>query len=143
MGFHGPELEGAAANKGGLAAGNVKGAVCKGGVAGKGAAVGKGAVAGKGAAAGKCLLGPNAATTAALPGSGAALGAKAAAGAGAKGMAAGGTIWTGSGTSLGLGLGLGAWGPILLVGAVAAVGVGIYSYMKRSQEGGELEEAIS
>ncbi|MBF0139401.1 MAG: hypothetical protein HQL74_03865 [Magnetococcales bacterium] len=45
--------------------------------------------------------------------------------------AAAGTIWKGTGLSLGLGLGLGAWGPVLLVGAVAAAGVGVYSYMKR------------
>jgi hypothetical protein len=63
--------------------------------------------------------------------------------AGAKGIAAGGTIWTGSGTSLGLGLGLGALGPILLVAAIAAVGVGIHSYMKRPVEEEALEDAIS
>lgn len=45
--------------------------------------------------------------------------------------AAAGTIWKGTGLSLGLGLGLGAWGPILLVGTVAAAGVGVYNYMKR------------
>ncbi len=45
--------------------------------------------------------------------------------------AAAGTLWKGTGLSLGWGLGLGAWGPLLLAGAVAAAGVGVYSYMKR------------
>ncbi|HIJ84238.1 MAG TPA: hypothetical protein HPQ00_08545, partial [Magnetococcales bacterium] len=45
--------------------------------------------------------------------------------------AAAGTIWKGTGLSLGLGLGLGAWGPVLLAGALAVAGVGIYSYVKR------------
>ena len=51
-----------------------------------------------------------------------------------------GTIWSGTGMKLGWGLGLGAWGPILLLGTVAAVGVGVYSYMKSRAAGGELEE---
>lgn len=54
-----------------------------------------------------------------------------------------GTIWTGSGMKLGWGLGLGAWGPILLAGTLAAVGVGIYSYMKNRTLDGELEEVTS
>ena len=53
--------------------------------------------------------------------------------------AGGGTIWKGTGLSLGLGLGLGAWGPLLLVGA-AAVGVGIYGYMRNSAEGEDGDE---
>lgn len=130
MGF---EIEGAAAQKG-VASGVAKGAtgntlVGKGvgsGLVGKGLAGGtKSAMAGSGVVAGPAT----------------AVGAKAAMG--AKGIAAGGTIWTGSGTSLGLGLGLGALGPVLLVGVVAAVGVGIYSYMKRSAEESELEDAVS
>ncbi|MBF0626948.1 MAG: hypothetical protein HQL91_01885 [Magnetococcales bacterium] len=140
--------KGAAMAGKGMAAGKGSAALCKGGTmaaAGTGAAAGAtagaatGTTLGSGAMAGgvNTMAGGSALTgTATLAG-----GAKAAAG--AKGIAAGGTIWTGSGTSLGLGLGLGAWGPILLVGAVAAVGVGIYSYMKRSQEDGELEDAIS
>ncbi|MEO5330449.1 MAG: hypothetical protein H7839_00380 [Magnetococcus sp. YQC-5] len=57
-------------------------------------------------------------------------------------MATKGTIWSGTGSSLGLGLGLGAWGPILLAGALTALGVGIYGYMKRKTSGG-LEEVQS
>ncbi len=53
-----------------------------------------------------------------------------------------GTIWAGTGSSLGLGLGLGSWGPILLAGALTALGVGIYGYMKRRPAGG-LEEVSS
>lgn len=60
---------------------------------------------------------------------------------GGKAAGSGGTIWTGKGFSLGLGWGLGAWGPVLLAGGVAALGVGIYSYLKREQ-GGELEEVV-
>jgi hypothetical protein len=41
-----------------------------------------------------------------------------------------GTLWAGTGLSLGLGLGLGAMGPVLLGGAVAAAGYGIYRYRK-------------
>ncbi|MBF0339559.1 MAG: hypothetical protein HQL95_01180 [Magnetococcales bacterium] len=89
------------------------------------------------------MAGGSALTGSATLSGGAKAAASAAGAVGAKGAAAGGTIWTGSGTSLGLGLGLGGWGPILLVGALAAVGVGIYSYMKRSQEDGELEDALS
>ncbi|MBF0456206.1 MAG: hypothetical protein HQL72_15485 [Magnetococcales bacterium] len=54
--------------------------------------------------------------------------------------AGGGTIWNGTGMSLGLGLGLGAWGPVALVG-VAAVGVGIYGYLKNSAADGDEELA--
>lgn len=53
------------------------------------------------------------------------------AGSAAAKAAAAGTIWKGTGLGLGLGLGLGGWGPVLLVGAMAAAGVGVYSYMKR------------
>ncbi|MBF0116111.1 MAG: hypothetical protein HQM04_13870 [Magnetococcales bacterium] len=166
------EVEGAAAKgaagKGGLickGAGTGKGAAA---MAGKGATVGKGAAAckvGTTAAVGNealavttgstlgagsiatgttnTMAGGSALTGSATLSGGAKAAASAATAAGAKGAAAGGTIWTGSGTSLGLGLGLGGWGPILLVGALAAVGVGIYSYMKRSQEDGELEDALS
>ncbi|MBF0295685.1 MAG: hypothetical protein HQL96_10900 [Magnetococcales bacterium] len=138
MGFHATEIEGAAAQKGAAGAaakGATAGAAAKGAAAGtavKGGAGKAGALVAKGATGGKGALatGPTMAA-----------GAKSVAG--AKSLATGGTIWSGSGTSLGLGLGLGAWGPILLVGAVAAVGVGIYSYMKRPLEETELEEAIS
>ena len=51
-----------------------------------------------------------------------------------KGAVSAGTIWNGTGMSLGWGLGLGSWGPILLVGVIAATGVGVYSYMKDSNE---------
>lgn len=61
----------------------------------------------------------------------------------AKVSAGSGTIWTGTGMKLGWGLGLGVWGPILLVGTLAAVGVGVYSYMKNRPGGGELEEVTS
>ncbi|MEG3640760.1 hypothetical protein [Magnetococcus sp. PR-3] len=48
--------------------------------------------------------------------------------------ATGGSIWTGSGWGLGLGLGLGVWGTIALGGVVtAAVGIGVYNYMKRDK----------
>lgn len=61
--------------------------------------------------------------------------------------AAGGTIWSGTGTSLGLGLGLGAWGPVILVGTIAAVGVGVYTYLKNRNGieavANELNEAVS
>jgi hypothetical protein len=152
------EMETASAK---AAAGGGKGAGAKGAMGGKCALGGKGGAmglgAGKGMGPGAGLgMGPgaglgmggkggaaclNTANTAGQ-GAGMAVGAKSVAG-GAKALTTGGTIWTGSGSSLGLGLGLGAWGPILLVGAVAAVGVGIYSYMKRPVEEGELEEAIS
>ncbi|MBF0454583.1 MAG: hypothetical protein HQL72_07165 [Magnetococcales bacterium] len=51
-----------------------------------------------------------------------------------KGAAATGTLWKGTGLSLGLGLGLGSWGPVILVGAVAATGAGIYSYVKKNRQ---------
>ncbi|MEO5345503.1 MAG: hypothetical protein H7834_03875 [Magnetococcus sp. YQC-9] len=171
MGFEieGTAAKGAATGKGGLickGAGAGKGAAS---AAGKGALAGKGAAACKvgttaavgnetvaAATAGSTLgaggiatgttntmAGGSALTGSATLSGGAKAAASAATSAGVKGAAAGGTIWTGSGTSLGLGLGLGAWGPIMLVGALAAVGVGIYSYMKRSQDGGELEDALS
>ena len=54
-----------------------------------------------------------------------------------------GTIWSGTGMKLGWGLGLGSWGPVVLVGVVAAVGVGVYGYLKNRASGGELEEATS
>ncbi|ABK44741.1 conserved hypothetical protein [Magnetococcus marinus MC-1] len=44
----------------------------------------------------------------------------------------GGSIWSGTGWGLGLGLGLGVWGTVALGGVVtAAVGVGVYNYLKR------------
>jgi hypothetical protein len=46
------------------------------------------------------------------------------------GKSAAGTLWAGTGMSLGLGLGLGAMGPVLLGGAAAAAGYGIYRYLK-------------
>ncbi|MBF0184914.1 MAG: hypothetical protein HQM06_11075 [Magnetococcales bacterium] len=151
------EMETAAAKASSSAS---KGAAGKGALgacpaAGKGGAAvaGKGVAAGKGAAVGKGMVCANTGVTGAA-GSAAAVGGKTALGAtgvtgaavgavGAKGIATGGTIWTGSGTSLGLGLGLGALGPILLVAAIAAVGVGIHSYMKRPVEEEALEDAIS
>ena len=54
-----------------------------------------------------------------------------------------GTIWSGTGMKLGWGLGLGSWGPIVLVGVVAAVGVGVHRYLKNRVSGGELDEATS
>ncbi len=123
----------------GVAAGAMKGTAGKGVLAGQcplaaqagqGALAGKGATAtmvkGKSAVAGQTLLmgGTKTATS-------------------AKGLATGGTIWTGSGTKLGLGLGLGALGPLLLVGVAAAVGVGIYSYMQRPAAEDEIDEAVS
>ena len=99
----------------GTAGAIAKSAAIKGPIAGKGVAVGTAATGGKSAVAASA----------------------------SKTVAAGGTIWMGPGFSLGLGVGLGAWGPILLAGAVAAVGVGIYGYLKNQRTmGGELEEAI-
>ena len=54
-----------------------------------------------------------------------------------------GTIWSGTGINLGWGLGLGSWGPVVLVGVVTAVGVGIHRYLKNRASGGELEETTS
>ncbi|MBF0097053.1 MAG: hypothetical protein HQM05_06935 [Magnetococcales bacterium] len=140
------------ASKGAVGKGALGGACQVGGkggaasaMAGKSVAVGKGASVGKGVVCAN--TGASAAGVTTLGGK-TALGATGVAGAavgatGAKGIAAGGTIWTGSGTSLGLGLGLGALGPILLVATIAAVGVGIHSYMKRPLEEEALEDAIS
>ncbi|MBF0416671.1 MAG: hypothetical protein HQL86_00270 [Magnetococcales bacterium] len=128
--------KGAAACKvGTAAAGNETMAVAAGSTLGTGGSIATGTT--------NTMAGGSALTGSATLSGGAKTAASAASAAGVKGAATGGTIWTGSGTSLGLGLGLGAWGPILLVGALAAVGVGIYSYMKRSQEDGELEDALS
>lgn len=56
--------------------------------------------------------------------------------------AAGSSFW--SGGFSGLGIGLGGWVPILVVGTAAAVGIGIYSYMKNKKNPiNELEDAIS
>jgi hypothetical protein len=44
----------------------------------------------------------------------------------------GGVIWNGTGWKLGLGLGLGAWGPVVLVGALAGISYGLYGYIKSS-----------
>ncbi|MBF0248090.1 MAG: hypothetical protein HQL36_08470 [Alphaproteobacteria bacterium] len=58
--------------------------------------------------------------------------------------AATGTIWTGTGMSLGLGLGLGAAGPLLLGGALAAAGYGVYKYRKGNvKTDTDLEDAIA
>ncbi len=126
-----------------LQGGEVK--IANGPLATKAAAMAK-PVTAKGAAAAKGVAGAAAAGTTGA----AAVGQTAAAKTGAAGATGaevvtsggGGTIWTGKGFSLGLGWGLGAWGPVLLAGGLAAVGVGIYSYMKREQ-GGELEEVTS
>ncbi len=62
----------------------------------------------------------------------------------AKGAAAGGTIWTGTGFSLGLGLGLGAFGPVLLGAAAAAAGYGFYRHRQDLEiTDTELEEAVA
>lgn len=92
-----------------------KGAAAKGAI-GKGVAIKGTTVAAKGVVA--------------TPGTGGLATGIATAGTATKSAAAG-TIWSGTGTSLGLGLGLGAWGPVILVGALAAVGVGVYNYTKR------------
>ncbi|HAT50219.1 MAG: hypothetical protein HQL07_14570 [Nitrospirae bacterium] len=56
--------------------------------------------------------------------------------------AAGSSFW--SGGLSGLGISLGGWGPVLVVGTAAAVGIGIYSYMKNKKNPiNELEDAIS
>ncbi|CAK0761222.1 putative Magnetosome protein MamD [Gammaproteobacteria bacterium] len=123
----------------GAAAGAMKGVTGKGamagtcplaGTAGKGAATGTlvngTAVTGKTAVTGQTLLVGGTKTASSV-----------------KGVATGGTIWTGSGTKLGLGLGLGSLGPLLLVGVAAAVGVGIYSYMQRPAAEDEIDEAVS
>ncbi|MBF0587887.1 MAG: magnetic particle specific iron-binding protein [Magnetococcales bacterium] len=121
--------KGAAGAKAGMA-----GAGAKGGMAAKGATMQ--AVAMKGTAAGAAGAGTAAATT----GTGA--GGAAAQGAGTAKAVAGKTIWNG-GASLGLGLGLGAWGPVILVGTIAAIGVGVYTYMKRPRGDVEMEAAVS
>jgi hypothetical protein len=48
-----------------------------------------------------------------------------------------GVVWNGTGWKLGLGLGLGGWGPVLMLGVLAATSVGAYSYLKRKNEDGE------
>ncbi|MBF0435635.1 MAG: hypothetical protein HQL77_09715 [Magnetococcales bacterium] len=106
--------------QGGEAKLTIKTAAAKAKAAGA-TALTKGAAAGKGTG----VLVNQAPTVAAGSMTGSAAGTTAAK------AAAAGTIWKGTGLSLGLGLGLGAWGPVLLVGAVAAAGVGVYSYMKR------------
>ncbi|MBF0383212.1 MAG: hypothetical protein HQL69_19490 [Magnetococcales bacterium] len=52
----------------------------------------------------------------------------------------GGLIWNGTGWKLGTGLGLGAWGPVILVGVVAATSVGVYNYLKNRAEDAEEAE---
>lgn len=90
-----------------------------------------GGVSNGGAAAVKAALtgapGKTAAATTMAKGTGAAATTGAVA---ATGAAAGssGTIWSGTGLSLGLGLGLGAMGPVILCGAIAVVGYGVYRY---------------
>ena len=121
--------------------------IASGPLASKAAAMGKTAAGAKGAAITKGAVG-----TAAVGGAATAAAGQTTAQAGATSVtgatgaevvtsSAGGTIWTGKGFSLGRGGGLGAGGPVLLAGGLAAVGVGIYSYLKREQ-GGELEEVI-
>ncbi|CAK0753064.1 Magnetosome protein MamD [Azospirillaceae bacterium] len=61
----------------------------------------------------------------------------------AKGVSAGGTIWTGSGLSLGLGLGLGAAGPLLLGALVAAAGYGIYKYRSNQSSVDDRDEDLA
>ncbi|MBF0188300.1 MAG: hypothetical protein HQL50_10295 [Magnetococcales bacterium] len=112
----------------------MKGTAIKGATAAKGAGTAKGmAAAGAGAAAEETVV-QVATAGAAAP--------AASAGATAGASAAGGTIWNAGGFKLGLGLGLGAWGPVVLVGTLAAAGFGVYTYMKRSRNNG-LEEVIS
>ncbi|MBF0358743.1 MAG: hypothetical protein HQL70_09045 [Magnetococcales bacterium] len=48
-----------------------------------------------------------------------------------------GVVWNGTGWKLGLGLGMGGWGPVLMLGVLAATSVGAYSYLKRKNEAGE------
>lgn len=121
--------KGAAAVKGG--AGAAKGAVT---LKGAGAATTPG-----GAAAVSTVTGTGA-NVAATGTNTAATGGAHAATTMAKASAGGGTIWNGTGLKLGWGLGLGAWGPVLLAGTLAAVGYGVYNYMKNRADGTELEE---
>ncbi|CAK0775671.1 putative Magnetosome protein MamD [Gammaproteobacteria bacterium] len=119
----------------GAAVGAVKGAAGKGALAGKGAAGAAGTLAkGNAVVTGQPMLMGGAKTAASATG---------VATGGSTGIAAGGTIWTGSGTKLGLGLGLGALGPLLLVAVAAGIGVGIYSYMQRPAAEDEIAEAVS
>lgn len=112
-----PEVAKAGAAKGAA----VKGAVVKGAVKGTGVALQGGTVNGTAVAGPVNSLAATGVTTATKAGSG--------------------TLWSGTGMKLGWGLGLGSWGPVILVGVVAAVGVGVYGYLKNRASGGELEEA--
>lgn len=69
--------------------------------------------------------------------------AAAPAGIAVKGATAGGSFWAGS-LPASLSLGLGGWVPILIAGTTAAIGIGIYSYLKNKKNNiNELEDAIS
>ncbi|CAK0765410.1 Magnetosome protein MamD [uncultured Gammaproteobacteria bacterium] len=102
-------------------------------------------------AAGKCLVPTMKTAALQTAGAGTASAGTAALTAGkaavATGVAAGGTIWSGTGLSLGLGLGLGVAGPLLLGALVAAAGYGIFKYQKNQAEsetveGDDLADAI-
>lgn len=110
-------------------AGVTKGAVVKGATA-KGVVKGTGVVVQGGATNG--ALATTAGQTNALTAS-----------TGVTTAAKSGTIWSGTGMKLGWGLGLGAWGPVVLVGVMTAVGVGIYGYLQKRAAGSELEEITS
>ncbi|MEO5370389.1 MAG: hypothetical protein H7833_10020 [Magnetococcus sp. DMHC-1] len=114
--------------------------------AGKAGAAGKAGVAGKAGAAVNPGVVPAPQGTAANMQTVAMTGTKSAGAGTAAGavVKTGGTIWSGTGSSLGLGLGLGAWGPVLLVGVATAIGFGTYYYMKkRHTNAEELTEATS
>ena len=96
---------------------------------GLGSKTAAGVAGAKGAATAKAMAGPKMMTVAqsSIVAKTAAAGkGTVAAGAAAKSVAAGGTIWTGTGWSLGLGLGLEALGPAIVAAAVAAAGYGYY-----------------
>ncbi|MBF0144748.1 MAG: hypothetical protein HQL84_01985 [Magnetococcales bacterium] len=59
-----------------------------------------------------------------------------------KGITAGGSFWSGSVPAVGIGLG--SWAPIIIAGAAAALGVGIYSFLKNKKNKiNELDDAVS
>ncbi|MBF0423777.1 MAG: hypothetical protein HQL73_12390 [Magnetococcales bacterium] len=59
-----------------------------------------------------------------------------------KGVTTGGSLWSGSLPTLGISLG--GMTPLLVAGAAAALGIGIYSYLKHKKGSiNELDEAIS
>ncbi len=108
------------------------------GMAKGGAAAAKGGMAAKGATAKVVAMKGAAGAGTGVAGAAAGTGK----GAGVAKTVGGKTIWNG-GASLGLGLGLGAWGPVILVGAIAAIGVGVYTYMRRPSGDNEMEAAVS